>query len=98
MVELFTVLSIIFFITGILAILFSIAGILANGYENYFLWIALGGVFVISCGYLCTKLGREENEKRPVVVSTKVPPQIDTTITITNGVADTLYTYHLIKK
>ena len=30
--------------------------------------------------------------------TTSVPAQIDTTVTIKNGAADTLYTYHLIKK
>lgn len=36
--------------------------------------------------------------KQPVSVKTKQDPQIDTTITIKNGVADTAYTYHLIRK
>lgn len=36
--------------------------------------------------------------KQPVSVKTKQAPQIDTTITIKNGVADTAYTYHLVRK
>lgn len=98
MVELFTILSVIFIITGLLAVFSSIFLIVSDGYHNALLWIALGGAFLISLGYLTAKLGREEYKKMPVVVSTKVPPQIDTTITITNGVSDTVYTYHLTKE
>ena len=35
-----------------------------------------------------------EKHKRETVVETRIPPQIDTTITLVNGVADTTYTYH----
>ena len=98
MVELYTILSIMFILSGIIAISFSIITFVSDGYDKWLLILALGGVFLVGIGYFTTKLGREEVKKMPVVVSTKVPPQIDTTITITNGVADTVYTYHLIKK
>ena len=87
-----------FILSGMIAISFSAITIVLDGYDRWLLILALGGVFLFGIGYFTTKLGMEEIKKRPVVVSTKVPPQIDTTITITNGVADTVYTYHLIKK
>lgn len=39
-----------------------------------------------------------EKESRKTEITTSVPAQIDTTVTIKNGVADTLYTYHLIEE
>lgn len=39
-----------------------------------------------------------ENSIPKTEITTSVPAQIDTTITIKNGVADTLYTYHLTKE
>lgn len=39
-----------------------------------------------------------EKESPKTEIITSVPAQIDTTITIKNGVADTLYTYHLTEE
>ena len=62
------------------------------------------GTFLLVCAGGAIKWGmevsKEESEKekaKPVVISTTTPPQIDTTITYSNGVVDTIYTYHIIK-
>lgn len=39
-----------------------------------------------------------EKESHKTEFTTSVPAQIDTTVTIKNGVSDTLYTYHLIEE
>ena len=46
----------------------------------------IGGISTVN-----DSLEKKPNEK---VVITSVQPQIDTTVTIINGVADTTYTYH----
>ena len=91
-------LSILFGVVGALAIAVSIIACCSDGFEKYQVLIALGGIFLIGCSIFLGKTSKEENAKKPVVVSTKSTPQIDTTITISNGVADTVYTYYLIKE
>ena len=54
------------------------------------------GVAIIIFGYYCViESGKYYNKKE---FTTSVPAQIDTTVTIKNGVVDTLYTYHLTKE
>ena len=59
------------------------------------------GIFMLVCTAGLLRWGIEFSNKersKPVVISTATLPKIDTTITISNGVADTVYTYHIIKK
>ena len=53
------------------------------------------GIAVVVFAFFCVAESRKYYNKK--VFTTSVPAQIDTTVTIKNGVADTLYTYHLIK-
>ncbi len=64
------------------------------GISNIIMLIA-GVALMIFGGYCVIKSGEYYNKKE---FTTSVPAQIDTTVTIKNGVADTLYTYHLIKE
>lgn len=48
--------------------------------------------------FACSCIGKSAEYYHEKVFTTSVPAQIDTTVTIKNGVADTLYTYHLIKE
>ena len=54
------------------------------------------GIAVIVFAFYCIKESGEYYNNK--VFTTSVPAQIDTTITIKNGVADTLYTYHLTEE
>lgn len=70
-------------------------------YDKY--WAALVGVtsFLIlcsSCVAYAVSLTFEKDFANPSVITTTQPLQIDTTITIVNRVADTTYTYHIIRK
>lgn len=56
----------------------------------------LAGIAVIVFARYCIEESSEYYHKK--VFTTSVPVQIDTTITIKNGIADTLYTYHLTEE
>lgn len=55
--------------------------------------------FAASCfGYdLANNIWKREQAK-PVVVSTKIPPQIDTVVTHSKNTTDTVFVYHFTKK
>ena len=48
----------------------------------------ISGVIVMTCKLPTT----------PVTITTSVPAQIDTVITLNNNVADTIYVYHIIEE
>lgn len=56
----------------------------------------IAGIAVVVFACFCVAESSEYYNKK--VFTTSVPAQVDTTVTIKNGVADTLYTYHLIKE
>lgn len=61
----------------------------------------LVGIGILVFGFFCIFKASDychEKESHKAEITTSVPAQIDTTVTIKNGVADTLYTYHLIKE
>jgi len=58
-------------------------------------WVLL---FCLFGTLACLIIGAFQEAAKPVVISTTTPPQIDTTITYSKGVADTVYTYYIIKK
>ena len=58
-------------------------------------WVLL---FCLFGTLACLIIGAFQEEAKPVVISTTTQPQIDTTITYSKGVADTVYTYYIIKK
>ena len=63
----------------------------------------LGGIALLSLFVYSLKETSESNHEsyiksHPVEIVTSTHARIDTTITIRNGVADTTYTYYLIKK
>ena len=63
----------------------------------------LGGIAILALFIYSLKGASERNHEsyiksHPVEIVTSTPARIDTTITIRNGVADTTYTYYLIKK
>ena len=69
------------------------------GIKNIIMFIFGIGMFVF--GIFCMVKASDyyhENSIPKTEITTSVPAQIDTTITIKNGVADTLYTYHLTKE
>ena len=72
-------------------IFFLVNGLMCDDWEWAFL---IPVAFLIFGSVVCFKAESTE----PVVVSTAQSPQIDTTITISNGVVDTVYTYHIIEK
>ena len=55
----------------------------------------IGGIAVSLFAFYCISESSKYFNKKEF--TTSVPAQIDTTVTIKNGVADTLYTYHLTK-
>ena len=57
-------------------------------------WVSL---FCLFGTLACLIILAFQEAAEPVVISTAISPQIDTTITYSNGVADTVYTYHIIK-
>lgn len=67
--------------------------------KNIIMFLVGIGIAVFSC-YCIAKASDyyHEKESPKTEITTSVPAQIDTTITIKNGVADTLYTYHFIKE
>ena len=63
--------------------------------------IVLVGIGI--CVFACFCMAKSsdyyhEKESPKTEITTSVPAQIDTIITIRNSVPDTLYTYHLIKE
>ena len=62
--------------------------------KNIIMFIAGIAVIVFAC--FCVAESSKYYNKKEFTTST--PAQIDTIITIKNGVADTLYTYHLTKE
>ena len=62
--------------------------------KNIIMFIA--GLAVIVFAFHCIVESSEYYNKK--VFTTSVPAQIDTTVTIKNGVVDTLYTYHLTEE
>lgn len=80
-------------ILGLLFIIFVIGFIVAifNDWSEWVLLFFLFGIFV------CLIIWVFQEPAKYVEITTKQPPQIDTTITYSNGVADTVYTYHIIK-
>lgn len=60
--------------------------------------IAMLTLFVYSIKKVSERNHESYIKNHPVEIVTPTPARIDTTITIRNGVADTTYTYYLIKK
>lgn len=56
----------------------------------------IGGIAVVIFASHCVVESAKYYNKKEF--TTSVPAQIDTTVTIKNGVADTLYTYHSTKE
>lgn len=88
----------VFATTGICSIVYFFSEI-----DDIQWWAVLLGIFLLVCAGGTIKWGIEVDKKekakaKPVVISTTTPPQIDTTITYSNGISDTVYTYHIIKK
>lgn len=82
----------IFFIC--VAFAFAILGFVALAHDLPYLGI-LAIVFVgLSYAASIYFMNNEEKNPQERIVVTATPPQIDTTVTIINGVADTTYTYH----
>ena len=52
------------------------------------------GLAVLNFGMAYVKYLETQEPKQEKIIETRIPPQIDTTITFANGVADTTYTYH----
>ena len=52
------------------------------------------GLTIMNFGFAYVNYKENEEAKQEKIVVTSTPPQIDTTITVFNGVADTTYTYH----
>ena len=98
MADFYLFLTVFFTAIGVAAILSAIIACFSDGFEKYQLLVAVGGILLIGCAFITGKTVKTEYRKKPVIVTTKVNPQIDTTITISNGVADTVYTYHLVKE
>ena len=100
MIIFISVLIAVFATTGICSIVYFFSEI-----DDIQWWAVLLGIFLLVCAggffYWGMKVFKDESKKeaaKPVVISTTTPPQIDTTITYSKGVADTVYTYHIIKK
>lgn len=88
----------VFATTGICSIVYFFSEI-----DDIQWWAVLLGIFLLVCAGGTIKWGievdkKEKEKAKPVVISTTTPPQIDTTITYSNGISDTVYTYHIIKK
>lgn len=75
---------------------------LINDYNNTITDLAfiILGAFLLVVISVCTIWGIKathnelhKKDKKSIIVSTTVPPQVDTAITIHNEVADTTYTY-----
>ena len=65
-------------------------------------WILLSLIVVLGICLFCDirliRRCQSAAESESEIISTTTRPQIDTTITYANGVTDTVYTYHIIKK
>jgi predicted membrane protein len=79
-----------------LAFVLAILGYVFLAYEHPYLAVfaILLAVVIWSTGLCFMANGTGERKQKEKVVVTSVQPQIDTTVTIQNGVADTTYTYH----
>lgn len=84
-------------ILGLLFIIFVI-GFFAAAFTSDDSWSIWVGIVCGVVAIVCLIIGCLQEEAKPMEITTKQPPQIDTTITYSKGVADTVYTYHIIKK
>ncbi|MBO6270611.1 MAG: hypothetical protein J6N19_15895 [Clostridium sp.] len=88
-----TILSIIIIIATLSFIVFVVFD--WNGWAGV---ISLTVILICSIAAYNIKRQNSTEKAKPIVVYTKQPPQIDTVVTIINGVADTTYIYHLMKE
>lgn len=90
-------------ICGILMLCWGIVDVEYDGFSVKNLLVVLVGAAMLILWVCMLKERSERNHElyiksHPVEIITTTPARIDTTITIRNGVADTTYTYYLIKK
>lgn len=81
---------------GAVAVSWAVVDMVDEGPDIKNIIMFIAGIAVIVFAFYCIKESSEYYHKK--VFTTSVPAQIDTTITIKNGVADTLYTYHLTEE
>lgn len=89
---------ILLFISGILLTSYGIISIDCDGSSIKNVVLLLIGIIMLALWIHLLKRESDHNHKlyeetHPTEIVTSVPPQIDTTITIKNGVSDTTYTY-----
>lgn len=85
-----------FLCIGAFSVSWAVTVMIEEGPDISHIIMSLVGIAVVIFACFCVgKSAEYYNEK---VFTTSVPAQIDTTVTIKNGAADTLYTYHLIKE
>lgn len=94
---------ILLFICGIVTLCLGVVDVDYYGFSAKNLLAMLVGVAMLILWVCLIKEKSESNHEsyiksHPVEIVTSIPARIDTTITIRNGVADTTYTYYLIKK
>ena len=94
---------ILLFICGIVVLCWGVIDIDCYGFSvKNLLAMPVGAAMLILWVCLINEKGMRDHESHiknhPVEIVTSTPARIDTIITIRNGVADTTYTYYLIKK
>lgn len=94
---------ILLFICGVGVLCWTVVDIDFYGFSVKNLLAVLAGAAMLILWVCAIKKRSESNHEsyiksHPVEIVTSTPARIDTTITIRNGVADTTYTYYLIKK
>ena len=89
---------ILLFICGVILTSYELIVIGSDGFSIKNVALLLIGVIMLALWVYLLK--RESNfnhklyeETHPVEIITSIPPQIDTTIIIKNGISDTTYTY-----
>ena len=99
MVNVFIVIGLILlFICGVIITSYGVISIESDGSSIKNVLLLLIGIIMLALWIHLIKRTSDSNHKfyeetHPTEIVTSIPPQIDTTISIKNGISDTTYTY-----
>lgn len=80
-------------ILAVILLILAVVCFVVWGFTDMSVFGALGTA--LTGGFVLAAVGIVDvNESKPTIIETAIPMQIDTTIFIQNGIADTTYTYH----